>query len=193
MSNKRREEDRKLLFSLLAFAGGMLAFAFVVLPPLYDVFCEVTGLGGRTNETAVTLQETQQVVSDREVRLEFVTTVNQYAPWQFAAASDGMTIQPGKLHEAMFLATNLTNRDKVAQAVPSVAPPQAAKYFKKLDCFCFTQQAFGPHEQKEMPVRFIVDSDLPEHIDTITLSYTFFDTARVSRADESTTHDTSAH
>ena len=193
MSNKRRAEDRKLAFSLLAFAVGMLAFAFVVLPPLYDVFCEVTGLGGRTNATAAVVEETQQVVSDREVRLEFVTTVNQYAPWEFAASTDGMIIHPGKLHEAMFMAKNLTDRDKIAQAVPSVAPPQAAKYFKKLDCFCFTQQAFGPQETKEMPVRFIVDSDLPEHIDTITLSYTFFDTARVSRADETTGHDTRAH
>ena len=191
MSNKRRAENRKLLASLLAFAGGMLAFAFVVLPPLYDVFCEVTGLGGRTNTTAATLQETAQDVSDREVRLEFVTTVNHYAPWEFAASTDSMTIQPGKLHEATFLAENLTDRKKVAQAVPSVAPPQAAKYFKKLDCFCFTQQEFAPRELKEMPVRFIVDSDLPEHIDTITLSYTFFDTARVSHADPE--HDSSTH
>ena len=193
MSNKRRAEDRKLLVSLLAFAGGMLAFSLVVLPPLYDVFCEVTGLGGRTNETAATVEETNRAVTGREVRLEFVTTVNQYAPWEFAASTDSMTIEPGKLHEAMFLATNLTDRDKVAQAVPSVAPPQAAKHFKKLDCFCFTQQAFGPQETKEMPVRFIVDSELPEHIDTITLSYTFFDAARVSRVESSSEHDSSAH
>jgi len=130
----------------------------------------------------------------RSVDLEFVTTVNQYAPWEFAAEVDTMTIHPGQLHEAIFYAKNLTDRRKIAQAVPSVAPPQAAKHFKKLDCFCFEQQEFEAGERKAMPVRFIVDSDLPDYIDTITLSYTFFDTERVSQADDDPPpHDMSAH
>lgn len=180
----RASENRKLVTSLVVFAGGMLAFALVLLPPLYDVFCEVTGLGGKTdNEAAPATLVDESVVQEREVRLEFVTTVNQYAPWEFSASVDHMTIQPGKLHEAIFYAKNLTDRPMVAQAIPSVAPPQAAKLFKKLDCFCFDQQEFAPGEAKEMPVRFIVDSDLPEYIDTITLSYTFFDAARFSQAE----------
>lgn len=178
----RASENRKLVTSLVVFAAGMLAFALVVLPPLYDVFCEVTGLGGKTADTAAPASiVADSVVQDRQVTLEFVTTVNAYAPFEFTAELDSMAIQPGKLHEAMFYARNLTDRDMVAQAVPSVAPPQAAKLFKKLDCFCFDQQAFEPGERKAMPVRFIVDSELPEFIDTITLSYTFFDTARLSR------------
>ena len=181
MSRRPSTENRKLIGSLLLFVGGMVAFTFVVLPPLYDVFCEVTGLGGRTNPTAAAVEES--IESERAVRLEFVTTVNEYAPWEFNAEEDSMDIQPGKLHEAMFFARNLSDQHKVAQAVPSVAPPQAAKYFKKLECFCFSSQEFTPGEMKEMPVRFIVDSDLPEYIDTITLSYTFFDTERVSLAD----------
>lgn len=192
MSRRNSAENKKLIGSLLLFVGGMIAFTFLVLPPLYDVFCEVTGLGGRTNTTAATVEES--VESDREVRLEFVTTVNQYAPWEFSAELDTMTIQPGKLHEAIFFARNLTEQHKIAQAVPSVAPPQAAKYFKKLECFCFTNQSFTPAELKEMPVRFIVDSDLPDYIDTITLSYTFFDTDRVSQADQPMPeHDNSNH
>ncbi len=191
MSAKRQAENRKLVTSLVLFAGGMLAFAFVVLPPLYDVFCEVTGLGGRTNTTAAEVSENTTAVA-RDVRLEFVTTVNEYAPWEFTSELDAMDIQPGKLYEAMFFAHNLTDRGKIAQAVPSVAPPQAAKHFKKLECFCFSQQAFTAGERKEMPVRFIIDSDLPDHIDTITLSYTFFDTERISHADEAG-HDLTAH
>ena len=183
----KKAENRKLVGSLVLFASAMLAFALVVLPPLYDVFCEVTGLGGRTNTTAATVEEAADL--ERTVRLEFVTTVNQYAPWEFTAEVDGMTIHPGKLHEAMFWAENLSDRHKVAQAVPSVAPPQAAKYFKKLECFCFSMQEFEAGERLEMPVRFIVDSDLPEYIDTITLSYTFFDTERVSQSASNTTAD----
>lgn len=156
----------------------MFAFAIVALPPLYDAFCEITGLGGKTNQVAS--NETEDVVYDREIRLEFDTTVNEYAPWEFDSNVPSMTIQPGGMYEANFTATNLVDRAMVAQAVPSVAPAQAAKYFKKLDCFCFTSQEFEPGETKEMPVRFIVRSDLPDYIDTITLSYTFFDTAKVS-------------
>ena len=169
--------------SLVLFAGGMLAFALVVLPPLYDVFCEVTGLGGKTDGTAAPASlVAESVAVDRDVRLEFVTTVNQYAPFEFTAELDSMTIQPGNLHEAFFYARNTSKRKLVAQAIPSVAPAIAAKMFKKLDCFCFDQQVFEPGETKKMPVRFIVDSDPPDYIDTLTLSYTFFDTARMGRA-----------
>ena len=180
----RNKENRKLVGSLLVFASTMVVFSVVVLPPLYDAFCEVTGLGGKTNTTAAVVAEAPNL--EREVDLEFVTTVNQHAPWEFYAELDSMAIHPGKLYEATFYARNLTERAKIAQAVPSVAPPQAAKLFKKLDCFCFDQQPFEPGELKAMPVRFIVDSDLPDYIDTITLSYTFFDTTRVSRADDGT-------
>lgn len=175
-------ENRRLVASLVTFVAGMLVFAVVLLPPLYDVFCEVTGLGGKTDaEAAPAAVIADSVAEDRDVRLEFMTTVNQYAPWDFVAEVDSMTIQPGKLHEATFIATNRTDRPMVGRAVPSVAPPQAAKLFKKLECFCFDEQTFAPRERKEMPVRFIVDSELPEYIDTITLSYTFFDTARHGR------------
>lgn len=147
---------------------------------MYDAFCEVTGLGGRTNQVAANIDSP---VADqaREIDLEFMTTVNEYAPFEFRAPVERMVVHPGGIYEVNFIARNLTDAPKTAQAVPSVAPAQAAKYFKKLDCFCFTAQEFAAGETKEMPVRFIIDSDLPEFFDTITLSYTFFDTAKLSR------------
>ena len=178
MNNREPKEepgDVALAGRLLFLAVAMFGFGFLLVP-IYDVFCEITGLGGKTNEVAAIVEESVQ--QDREIKLGFVTTVNSYAPWEFAAAVEEMTIHPGGIYEATFVARNLTDQHKIAQAVPSVAPAQAAKYFKKLECFCFTAQEFMPGETKEMPVRFIVDSDLPDYIDTITLSYTFFDTAR---------------
>ena len=174
--------SRSLAIRLLFLAIGMFAFGMFVLPPVYDVLCEVTGLGGKTNKKAVTEVDT---IADenRAIDLEFVTTVNQYAPWEFHAESDDMTIHPGGIYEAYFVATNLTDRHKVAQAVPSIAPQEAAAHFKKLECFCFSTQEFMPGEVKRMPVRFVIDSDLPEYIDTITLSYTFFDTAGLTDND----------
>lgn len=181
--------SRALVIRLLVLTAAMFGFGFLMVP-IYDVFCEVTGLGGKTNAKAAVAVET--VVEDRELQLEFDTTVNQYAPWEFESSLDGMTVRPGAIYEATFIARNLTDRDKIAQAVPSVAPQQAAKYFKKLDCFCFATQEFAANEEKEMMVRFIIDSELPEYIDTITLSYTFFDTARMSDAGEPVDHGTHA-
>ena len=169
---------RALTTRLLILAVAMFGFGFLLVP-VYDVFCEITGFGGKTNSEAAT-DVTAAIDESRRIDLEFVTTVNQYAPWEFHSAVEGMTVHPGGLYEATFIARNLTDKHKIAQAVPSVAPQLAAAHFRKLECFCFTTQEFGPYEEKEMPVRFIVDSELPEYIDTITLSYTFFDTARLT-------------
>jgi len=188
MSERQPKEisTRALSLRLLAFAAGMFGFGFLLVP-IYDVFCELTGFGGKTNTEAVA--EVVTVADEsREIALEFVTTVNQYAPWEFRAELDGMTIHPGGIYVATFIARNLTDKHKIAQAVPSVAPQQAASYFKKLECFCFSNQEFMPGEEKRMPVRFVVASDLPGYIDTITLSYTFFDTARLTDNSAEMTH-----
>ena len=169
---------KSLSLRLLVLAVAMFGFGFLLVP-IYDAFCEVTGFGGKTANTAAT-DVVINADESRQVAIEFVTTVNQYAPWTFRSSVANMTVHPGGLYEATFVAKNLTDSHKIAQAVPSVAPQQAASHFKKLECFCFTAQEFAPGEEKHMPVRFIVDSDLPEYIDTITLSYTFFDTARLT-------------
>jgi cytochrome c oxidase assembly protein subunit 11 len=178
-----KNDPRSLAARLTLMAVAMFGFGFLLVP-LYDAFCEVTGLGGKTNRVAAAIGEIDTASpadAGRDIALEFVTTVNGYAPWEFSAQVQKMTVHPGGMYEAFFVARNLSDRDKVAQAVPSVAPQQAAKYFRKLDCFCFTTQEFSAGEEKEMPVRFVIDSDLPEYIDTITLSYTFFDATRLSQ------------
>jgi cytochrome c oxidase assembly protein subunit 11 len=179
MKDKHDESTnpKSLALRLLVMTIAMFGFGFLLVP-IYNAFCEVTGLGGKTNKTAAVVEES--VVADRSIRLEFDTTVNQYAPWEFESSVDMMEIHPGAIYETTFSARNLADRHMTAQAVPSIAPAQAAKYFKKLECFCFTTQEFAAHEYRDMPVRFILDSDLPEYIDTITLSYTFFDTARAA-------------
>jgi cytochrome c oxidase assembly protein subunit 11 len=182
-------DTKSLALRLVLMTVGMFAFAFLVLPPMYEAFCDITGLGGRTNDAAMLNTETQNVVTDRIIDLQFDTTVNQYAPWEFESDLDSMDINPGGIYEAKFSARNLTDRTMIAQAVPSVSPAEAARYFKKLDCFCFTSQEFLPKEDRDLSVRFIVDSDIPDYIDTITLSYTFFDTARVSDNSDAGNHD----
>ncbi len=186
ISQSNRQKARSLTWQLVAMAIGAFAFGFLVLPPMYDVFCDVTGLGGRTNEVATVVEE--PTTTGRVVRLEFATTVNQYAPWEFGSDVDSMTVDIGGVYETTFTARNLSDKSLVAQAVPSVSPPQAARHFKKLECFCFTSQEFVANEEKQMPVRFIIDSDLPAHIDTVTLSYTFFDATKMARANVAATN-----
>jgi cytochrome c oxidase assembly protein subunit 11 len=181
-ANSAQVSNRALTLRLAILTVIMFAFGIVVLPPMYDAFCEITGFGGRTNTVAENAVETPDL--SREIRIEFVTTVNEFAPWDFMAEVDSMTVHPGKLYYATFTARNKTGDDKVAQAVPSVAPVLASQHFRKIECFCFTSQEFQANEERAMPLQFIVDPDLPEHIDTITLQYTFFDTVRISASAE---------
>ena len=166
--------NRSLTARLLLFAVGMFAFGFFVLPPLYEVFCDITGFGGRTNTTAIAAVEAPDL--SRTVRIEFVTTVNEYAPWTFAADVDSMEVHPGKMYFATFSATNRSDNGLISQAVPSVAPVVANKHFQKIECFCFTSQEFAANETRTLPLSFIVDPELPDYVDTITLSYTLFKT-----------------
>ena len=181
MKDKTDVSNRALTWRLLLLAVAMFGFGFLLVP-LYDVFCEITGFGGRTNTVAEVAEEAPDY--SREIRIEFVTTVNEYAPWEFAADADSMTVHPGKMYYATFTAQNLAEGTKVGQAVPSVAPVAAAEHFKKIECFCFNNQEFAASESRSLPVQFIVDPKLPEYVDTITLQYTFFDTLRVSANDE---------
>ena len=176
-SEQQKSENRSLVGHLLIMTVAMFGFGFALVP-LYDVFCQITGFGGRTNTEAVAAEEAPDL--SREIRVEFVTTVNSYAPFEFGADLDSMTVHPGKMYFATFTEKNMTDDDKIAQAVPSVAPVAAAEHFVKIECFCFNSQEFAANEEKAMPLQFIVDPDLPEYVDTITLQYTFFDTASVA-------------
>ena len=176
MSEQGRK-NRSLILVLGGWVAASFAFGYALVP-LYDVFCEITGFGGRTNSEAAVVAEAPDLT--RTVRVEFITQTNEYAPWKFAADVPSMEVHPGQLYFATFTAKNLTGDDKVAQAVPSVAPISASEHFRKLECFCFTNQAFAANEERAMPLQFIVDPDLPDYVDTITLQYTFFDTVRLS-------------
>ena len=172
------KDNRTLIGQLLVMIVGAFAFGVFVLPPLYDMFCEITGFGGRTNSATVAVLEAPDLT--REVRVEFNTTLNSYAQFAFASDVDSMTVNPGKMYYATFTAKNLTDQRKVAQAVPSVSPASAGQHFIKVECFCFTSQTFLAGEERVLPLQFIVDPDLPEFVDTITLQYTYFDTTAVA-------------
>jgi cytochrome c oxidase assembly protein subunit 11 len=163
--------DRRLGLKLALLTAAMFGFGFALVP-LYDVFCDVTGFGGKTSGVPETF--VGEVDENRSVRVEFVASLGQIAPWEFHPAVSSMVVHPGALNDATFFARNLTDRHVVGQAVPSISPGEAAEHFKKIECFCFTQQEFEPNEARDMGVSFTVSPDLPDYIDTLTLSYTFY-------------------
>ena len=165
--------NRQLVTRLVIMATCMFAFGFVLVP-IYDVMCEITGLGGRTADTVAVIPVGTRIDSERTVTVEFVAMVNEQAPWEFRPAVTSIEIHPGQLYDTTFYARNLTDYELVGQAVPSVAPGTAAKHFQKTECFCFTAQKFLAREGRDMGLQFMVDPDLPEYVDRITLSYTFF-------------------
>ena len=141
--------------------------------PLYDVFCEVTGLNGKVFQS----EHSDNLLTDegRSIALQFISTNNENMPWTFKPSKQVMKIETGKYHTATFYVKNTTNKRMVAQAVPSVAPSNAAAHLKKLECFCFEQQELMPGEEANLPVRLLVSNDLPSNINNIILSYTIFD------------------
>ena len=161
---------------LLKLLGvSLLAFAFTFsLVPLYRIACEKV-FGIRLEQgagQAVASTATAKVA--RTVTVQFDGGVNSKLPWTFHPAQLTMQVVPGEVNEALYYARNDGERAIVGSAVPSVAPARASGYFTKTECFCFTAQTLQPGESRDMPVRFIVDQDLPADVKTITLSYTFF-------------------
>ena len=166
---------RRLVIRLSLVVVAMFGFGFALVP-IYDVMCQAFGINGKT---AGAYEGSQTVDEQRQVRVQFLATNAAEMVWEFGPQADEVVVHPGDSTQMLFVAYNPTDKPMTAQAIPSVAPSKAAAYFHKTECFCFTQQVLQPGERIEMPVRFIVDRDLPADVRHLTLAYTLFDvTAR---------------
>ena len=178
--NDLRRSNRNMTWKLLGIAAGSFGFGFALVP-LYNVLCSVTGYGDQT-KLLQRVAAIEHPDPSRTVTVEFLADVASAGGWEFRPVQRTVQVHPGQLTTAYFFAHNLTGRDTTAQAVPNIAPSEVAAYFHKTECFCFTPQHFALDEGRRMAVRFIIDPALPEHIDMITLAYTFYDeSARVTR------------
>lgn len=175
----RAAANQKVVKRLGIAAVLMFGFGFAMVP-LYDVFCDITGLNGKTGRIELEDALSQTVDEDRLVTVEFLSVVHSELPWEFRPMVRRIKVHPGEVTEVNYYAMNKTDNTVAGQAVPSLAPGLAAKYFSKTECFCFTRQSLGPGEGKEMPLRFVVDPALPENVRTVSLSYTFFQAEAVA-------------
>ena len=174
-----------MLVKLVVMAAVMFGFGFALVP-LYRAICEVTGVNNLVKRDATTREaKNTQVDMTRTISIEF--DANARGPLGFKPERSNLDVHPGEVTVVKYRVTNDQTRVVRAQAIPSYAPKQATEYFKKIECFCFTQQTLKANETRRMPVVFVVDPKLPKDVKTITLSYTFFElntpaTAKVGSA-----------
>jgi len=171
--------NRRLVRRLVLVIVGMFFFGFALVP-LYYVFCKVTGLNGKTGRLDAQAVPATKIDTGRWVTVEFTASVNQGMPWEFRPTVKKMRVHPGEIAATAYYARNLADETIAGQAVPSVTPGLAGEHFKKLECFCFSRQELKAKEGREMPVRYVVQADLPQDITTVTLSYTFFNVDKQS-------------
>lgn len=179
----RKAEQRAIIWTQLkmfSLAIAMFLFCLFVLPPLYTLFCEITGINGKTNGKAY-IPVSANVDTSRTVRVQFVVSNGSDMPWDFAPETFSIDVHPGESITTHFDAHNTTENIMVGQAVPSLAPRNAIDYFHKTECFCFNSQVLQAGEEAELGLQFIVDQELPRSVKTITLSYSLFDVTSSSQ------------
>ena len=171
----RGKNHIRLVAILTGIVFGMFAFGFALVP-IYNSLCKTLGINGKTNTEAIAYDVTKaNIAVNRTVEVEFVATNNGGVPWAFYPNTKKLLVHPGEMVKLAFYAENKTNHRMTVQAIPSVTPGIAAKYLKKTECFCFTQQTLNGHEAMNMPLLFHLDTDLPANVKTITLAYALFD------------------
>lgn len=175
MTNTKTKNYR-LFIILSVLVVGMFGFGFALVP-MYTLMCKTLGINGKPDNFAIA--KTQTIDKSRTITVEFMTSTNENLPWDFYPLVKKVQLHPGENILVNFYAKNNTPNTMTVQAVPSISPGLAAKHLKKTECFCFTQQTFKGHEGREMPVLFHIDTDIPKDINTVTLSYTMFDTAQL--------------
>jgi cytochrome c oxidase assembly protein subunit 11 len=168
-----KQENRRLSTRLAIVAAAMFGFGFALVP-FYNEICAALGVNSLVEKSD--LAANTQVDVSRKVVIEFDSNAHNL-PWRFKPAVSHVTVHPGELTTVEYEVVNVRGEPVTGQAVPSYGPQHAGEYFKKIECFCFTQQTLAPGETRRMPVTFVVDPKLPASVSTIAVSSTFFEVA----------------
>lgn len=173
MTNPEQQKaNARLVWRIVVIAALMFGLGFA-MAPYYDAVCQYFGVSGRVKEASA--EANYPVDESREITLEFVTAVNEKMPLAFRAEKPKLKVHPGQYYTVKFYAENLSDKKLIGQAIPSIAPAWSASHLKKTECFCFSEQEFEPHQEREMPVRFVIDPSVQADTKDMTLAYTFFD------------------
>ena len=165
-----QKENRRLSTRLAIVALAMFGFGFALVP-FYNQICAALGINRLEQPEALA---NTQVDFSRQVVIELDSNAHNL-PWRFKPLLSHVTVHPGELKTIEYEIINVREAAVTGQAVPSYGPQHAGEYFKKIECFCFTQQTLAAGEVRRMPVTFVVDPKLPASVKTIAVSYTFFE------------------
>ena len=165
------KQNRVLSGKLAVVAVAMFGFGFALVP-FYNQICAALGINSLQQPDVVNTQ----VDRSRTVTVEFDSNAHNL-PWRFRPLVSHVQVHPGELTTVEYEIVNVREAPVTGQAVPSYGPQLAGEYFKKIECFCFTQQTLAAGETRRMPVTFVVDPKLPKSMTSIALSYTFFEVA----------------
>jgi cytochrome c oxidase assembly protein subunit 11 len=169
----RAAENRRMLVRLSVVAVCMFGFGYALVP-FYDAICAALGVNSLAQASAAPANT--QVDASRTITIELDANAHNL-PWSFRPLVRYIRVHPGELATVEYEIANVRSEPVTAQAVPSYGPARAGAHFRKMECFCFRQQTLAPGETRRMPVVFMVDAGLPRDVNTITLSYTFFEVA----------------
>jgi cytochrome c oxidase assembly protein subunit 11 len=169
-----REENRRLSRRLAVVAVGMFGFGFALVP-FYNRICAALGVNSVVERDEAPANT--QIDTTRTITIELDANAHNL-PWRFRPLVSHLTVHPGEVATVEYEIVNVRGAAVTGQAVPSYGPQHAGEYFKKLECFCFTQQTLAAGEVRRMPVTFVVDPTLPRGVHTIAVSYTFFEVPR---------------
>ncbi len=175
MKDSISKKNLKLARTLLVVAVTMFGFGYALVP-IYDVLCEWKWIERDRPDDIKKVPEVAYTVDvNREITVEFLTVLNESTPMIFRTETKQLKVHPGQYYTVNFYAENKTNKEMKARAIASFSPALISQYFEKIECFCFSEQTFKAKEAKTMPMRFVINPEIPEQYKTITLSYTFFD------------------
>jgi len=173
----QRTSNRRLVTIMVAVVVVMFGFGYALVP-IYNVFCKVVGLNGKTGGP-VNYYKSTYIDKSRSITVEFMSVNNNYLPWDFRPMQKKIHINPGAITRVSYYARNNTDHPMTIQAIPSVTPGYAAKYLKKTECFCFTRTTLKAHEVVKLPILFHLDTHLPKKVKQISLGYTLFDVSKL--------------
>ena len=164
----------------------MFCFAVFILPPMYDVLCDLTGLNGKVRSASTTPEVI--VESGEKIEVQFLASIDAGMPWAFEPTTKSVTVHPGAITKVSFYAKNNTQKMITGQAIPSIAPAHATQYFKKTACFCFDRQTLMAGEDIEMSLIFFIDPEIPKDVKEITLSYRLYNMNEPQKINQSQTN-----
>ena len=178
-----REKNKRLTRILVAGVIFMFGFCYMLVP-IYKLVCQKEGLNGKSATQATKMAAGMKADMSRTIKVYFSTTLHGGLHFKFMPLQQVVYVHPGEGKLIYFYAENQTDGELTVQAIPSITPSDGARFMKKTECFCFTQQYFFKHEKADMPVYFFIDPAVPRDIKEITLSYTLFDASNFKKQQE---------